>query len=175
MPTFTLIQPAVTVGAGGAASIDFTAIPSTYTDLVLKVSVRSDRTAAVSDGLLLKFNGSATGYSDRYLQGAGSGTPGSGVSPFGTTRIYTGEMNTNGSTASTFASFDIYIPNYTAAVNKSVSSDSVMEQNATTAYATLAAGLWSNTSAITSIQLTFTNSTNFVQYSTAYLYGVSNA
>jgi hypothetical protein len=175
MPTFTQIGTAVTVGALGATSIDFTAIPSTYTDLVLKVSVRSDRVAAISDGLLLKFNGSASTYSDRFLQGGGSGAPSSGTSPFGTTRIYTGEMNTNGSTASTFSSFDIYIPNYTASTNKSLSSDSVMEQNATTAYATLVAGLWSTSAAITSIQLTFSNSTTFVQYSTAYLYGVSNA
>jgi hypothetical protein len=168
-------MPAVVVGSGGATDITFSAIPATYTDLVLKVSVRSDRTAAISDGLLLKVNGSASTYTDRYLQGAGSGTPSSGTSPFGTTRIYTGEMDTNGATASTFASFDIYIPNYAGSTYKSLSSDSVMEQNATTAYATLAAGLWSNTAAITSIQLTFSNSTTFVQHSTAYLYGVSNA
>jgi len=175
MPTYTQIGSVVSVGALGATDITFSAIPATYTDLVLKVSVRSDRVAAISDGLLLKFNGSASTYSDRYLQGGGSGSPSSGASPFGTTRIYTGEMNTNGSTASTFSSFDIYIPNYTASTNKSLSSDSVMEQNATTAYATLVAGLWSNSAAITSIQLTFSNSTTFVQYSTAYLYGVSNA
>ena len=37
--TFQLIS-STTVGAGGASSIDFTSIPSTYTDLVIKWSGR---------------------------------------------------------------------------------------------------------------------------------------
>jgi hypothetical protein len=37
MATFTQIGSAVVVGSGGAAAIDFTSIPSTYTDL-LKVT-----------------------------------------------------------------------------------------------------------------------------------------
>ena len=40
MATYTLIS-SVTVGAGGASSIDFTSIPSTYTDLLVKISARS--------------------------------------------------------------------------------------------------------------------------------------
>ena len=157
-----------------AASVTFANIPQTgYTDLKIVASVRTDRTAAISDGLLMKFNGSSTSYTDRYLQGAGSGTPGSGTSPFGTTRIYTGEMDTNGATASTFASFDIYIPNYTSSNFKSISSDFVIENNATTAYATLAAGQWSNAAANSSIQFSFANSTNFTANSTFSLYGLA--
>ncbi len=71
----------------------------------------------------------------------------------------------------TFANGEIYIPNYTASVNKSVSIDSVTENNATSAIAALDAGLWANTAAITSINLNGNNG-NFVQYSTAYLYGI---
>ena len=37
--TFTQIA-SVTVGSGGAASIDFTSIPSTYTDLCIKTSIK---------------------------------------------------------------------------------------------------------------------------------------
>ena len=37
--TYTLIS-SVTVGSGGAASIEFTSIPADYTDLLLKVSMR---------------------------------------------------------------------------------------------------------------------------------------
>jgi hypothetical protein len=40
--TYTAIKT-VTVGSGGAANIDFTSIPQTYTDLVLKVSARMNR------------------------------------------------------------------------------------------------------------------------------------
>ena len=31
----------ITVGSGGAASIDFTSIPQTYTDLLVKISLRA--------------------------------------------------------------------------------------------------------------------------------------
>ena len=48
----------------------------------------------------------------------------------------------------------------------------VSENNATTAYATLNAGLWSNTAAINAIGLTITSGQNFAQYSTATLYGI---
>ena len=51
MPTtFTKIA-SVSVGAGGASSIDFTSIPSTYTDLVVKVSYRT--TDATNTGTLI--------------------------------------------------------------------------------------------------------------------------
>jgi hypothetical protein len=76
-------------------------------------------------------------------------------------------------TASTFASADIYIPNYTSSDYKSISIDTVTEKNATDAYMRLTAGLWSNTAAITSIGLNCSASGNFVQYSTFYLYGVA--
>jgi len=80
-------------------------------------------------------------------------------------------MNESGYTASTFASGEMYIPNYAGSNSKSFSADSVQETNASLAYSYLMAGLWSNSSAITSIALTpFTG--NFAQYSTATLYGI---
>jgi hypothetical protein len=85
--------------------------------------------------------------------------------------------NINGasSTSSTFSNGEFYIPNYAGSTNKSISMDLVMENNATAGYQSLTAGLWSNTSAITSIKLQSANGFNFVIYSTAYLYGVKNA
>ena len=53
--TFTLIASS-TVGAGGASSIDFTSIPSTYTDLVIKASLRSDRNTGSATYLTITFN-----------------------------------------------------------------------------------------------------------------------
>ena len=162
--TFTLIASS-TVGSGGAATIDFSSIPSTYTDLVLKISGRSSySTTAV--GIQFGFNGQAAGTSitGKTIQGAGSGTPVS---------YSAWQPNIDGAsaTASTFASVDIYLPNYTSSNNKSASSDSVQEDNATTAYAEMHAALWSNTSAINRITIT-PNSGSFVQHSTAYLYGI---
>jgi hypothetical protein len=48
-----------------------------------------------------------------------------------------------------------------------------MENNATLSLMNLAAGLWSNTSAITSIKITAVGT--FEQYSTATLYGIKNS
>lgn len=55
----------VTVAAGGASSIEFTSISQTYTDLLLKVSLRDNRTDSPVTDTLLTFNGSSSGYSMR--------------------------------------------------------------------------------------------------------------
>jgi hypothetical protein len=86
-----------------------------------------------------------------------------------------GDINGNTSTSNTFGNGSIYIPNYAGSNNKSVSTDVVVENNATESSQYLLAGLWSDTSAITTIRLYSRNSHNFLQYSTAYLYGISNA
>ena len=160
--TFTLIS-AVTVGAGGAASIDFTSIPSTYTDLVLKISGRVAGTGSGTQ-LRVRFNGSATGYADRNVEGTGAAT--GSVNRTGSTYTYvTSLIQAGGGNPSpnTWSSIDMYVPNYAGAANKSMSFDSVTEISAsTTAYADLTSGLWSNTSAITSINLTSQDGSNFV-------------
>ena len=162
--TYTLIS-AVTVGAGGAASIDFTSIPSTYTDLCIKVSVRDGDNNWVSN---MKFNG--TNGSSRYIQGNGASASSGNETDM---RFI---VNSSGSTASTFGNAEIYIPNYAnTSYNKSVSIDAVSEANATTAYMRMIAALWSSTAAINQITLTNVVSGNIPQYSTAYLYGVKNA
>ena len=170
--TYTLISSS-TVGAGGAASIDFTSIPSTYTDLCLVVSPRTNR-ALVNDYLKIGYNGSTTGYSGIQLAGNGASASSATFSGISAPQ-YAGDIDGANATASTFSNVQIYIPNYAGSTNKSYSIDAVMETNATTAYATLSAGLWSNTSAITSIKLQPGVGTNFVQYSTAYLYGIKNS
>jgi hypothetical protein len=163
------------VGSGGAASIDFTSIPNTYTDLCLKVSARTSEAQSIGP-MIIQFNGSTTSYSSRELAGAGSGTPSSASRGVLNNGLYLGNGVGNSATANTFDNMEIYIPNYAGSTNKSLSVDHVGEDNATTAYATFVAGLWSNTAAITSIKLyPFSGSTNLTQYSTATLYGVNNA
>jgi len=56
-------------------------------------------------------------------------------------------------TANTFGNGSLYIPNYAGATNKSLSFDSVAENNATSAWLQITAGLWSSTAAITRITL----------------------
>jgi hypothetical protein len=166
--TFELIASS-TVGSGGAASISFSSIPSTYTDLVIKISGRSDL-SQIRESFKINLNGSTASFTEKGLYGLGTGGSGS-------------ESNANPlfasaatATSNTFSSIDIYVPNYTSSNYKSISMDSVTESNdASGPVCYLASGLWSNTSSVSSITFTFSSASNFVQYSTAYLYGVKNA
>jgi hypothetical protein len=162
--TYTLIQK-TTLNAS-AASITFSSIPQTFTDLVVRLSGRSTR-AAVDDNPIVKFNGSASNYTERRL--AGDGT--TAVSYTATT-IYAGVVPATTGTASTFGNIEIYIPNYTSANYKSVSIDAVSERNATASWVELDAALWSDTAAITSIALSLSAS-DFAQYTSVSLYGVA--
>jgi hypothetical protein len=169
MPTTYEAIATVTVGSGGAANIEFTAIPATFTDLLVKGSLRTSATPGYAWGdVVVNFNGSSANRSQRGVYGTGSS-----ATSFSNSDLF-GRVSNSDSTASTFGSFEMYVPNYAGSTNKSVSIDSVSENNATAALADLIAGLWSNTAAITSIKLT-PDLGNFTQYSTATLYGIKNS
>jgi hypothetical protein len=163
----------VTVGAGGSSTMNFTSIPSTYTDLCVKLSMRTNKGSGTSDSIFLRMNGDtgSTNYKYRYLYGTGSST----ATGAATTDqwCYIGDSNITSSTSNNFTSADVYIPNYLSNGYKTVGSDLCMENNTTTTYTYLAANAWLSTSAITS--LSFITTASFVQYSTATLYGISKS
>ena len=163
----------VTVGSGGAANIEFTSIPGTYTDLVVKLSTRTNQ-ASGPDYVYLQFNGntSTSNYQGIFLRGNGSTTASSSNTAEG--KIRAAITTTSGETASTFSNCEIYIPNYTSSNNKSTSSDWVPENNATATFMGITAGLWTQTSVITSINLTL-GSGSFTQHSTATLFGIKSS
>lgn len=164
-----LIQT-VTVGSGGAASIEFGTggtIPQTYTDLLIVVSARSNRSATF-DNIRIMPNGATSGVSSRMLYGSGSS-----ASSF-TEAYISGYTNGNTATSSTFGNSSIYIPNYTSSAQKSFSMDSVSENNATAASQAISAGLWTGTTAITSIILDQGDGTTWLEYTSASLYGILN-
>ena len=168
---YTQIGATVTVGSGGTSSIDFNSIPSTYTDLVIKTSLRTNRSGFPADPINISLNGSTSNFNYRRIIGGGSG---SAASDSGSTGTVT-RADASTATASSFSNGEIYIPNYAGSSYKSLSGDVVTENNSTAsgdAYAELYATLWTNTAAITSISLTSVTSSNFVQYSTASLYGI---
>jgi hypothetical protein len=151
------------------ASIEFTSIPQTFTDLVVVVSARWNSGTGTAG---IRFNASDTGYSWRWLNGDGS-TASSLSASSNTGNI--GDFPANTTTSNTFSSHSIYIPNYTASQNKSFSVDTVTENNATSnAFQQIVANLWSNTAAITSLSLlTYNNGgLNLAVGSTASLYGI---
>jgi hypothetical protein len=136
--------------ATAAASIEFTSIPSTFTDLVVLISARTESNDGVSwFDIATEFNGSSSNLSGRVLYGTGSAT----ASIVDSTKIVI-RVSSNLATSSTFGNASVYIPNYTGSTNKSVSIDSVTENNATAAFQAITAGLWANTAAINSIKFT---------------------
>jgi hypothetical protein len=164
----TYIQIATTtVGAGGSATIDFTSIPSTYTDLLIKTSFRSTTTNV---WVQLAFNGLTTNMTARLLQGDGSAASSASYS----SALYNVLTNSSGSTASIFGSADLYIPSYAGSTNKSYSIETVDESTTSSANMALQARLWTNTAAINQITLT-AQSGLLAQHSTATLYGIKNS
>ncbi len=166
----------VTVGSGGASSIDIQNIPATYTDLCLVLSVRSNHTGG-NDDWYLRVNNVSTGgtYSNRGLYGNGS-SAGSWSGTGGTSgaQIY-GGWNNESTNTNIFTSIQIYFPNYAnTSYNKSFGWEGVQEYNSTTAYAYMGAGLYASTNAISRITFTSWNST-LAQHTTATLYGIKNS
>ena len=164
-----LIQT-VTVGAGGAANIQFTSIPQTYTDLKILVSAKDNGSGDINN-MNISFNGSTSNLLYRSLYTFGS-TAASDTASNG----FVGFTTQSGSgVTSNFNNMEIYIPNYTAARNKPINIDGVSEKNAATGVGlSIVANQWSNSAAITSVTLTPTTQ-SWVQYTTAYLYGVTSA
>lgn len=166
--TFELIGNSI-VGSGGSSSITFSSIPSTYTDLCLKVSARGT-SSDVFINCKFAFNASESSFSQRTIYGNGSSAA-----------SYTRSDNLNmflataaNNTASTFGNADIYIPNYAGSNIKSFVIEDVTEYNSGESYLQLHSGLWSSTAAITSITMT-PQTGSFAQYSSAYLYGIKSS
>jgi hypothetical protein len=167
--TFTLIASS-TVGAGGSASIDFTSIPNTYTDLCLKLSLRNSYAGTYVSGKLRVNSNSSSIYTSRILSGGGSSVGSSSYGP--ASQLEWGPAGANNLTANTFSSVEMYFPSYTSSNDKSISIDGVMETNDSSNNALqLWAGLAATSSAISSIEVNF-NAGSWMQYSTAYLYGI---
>ena len=172
-PTMTLIS-SQTLG-GSTASVTFSSIPSTYNDLKLVVSARGDA-AAFPVAINMKINSDTTSkYSYTHLLGNSSATSSTRASSQTVDAI----QNVDGAsaTASTFGSWEIYIPNYTSTASKPYFNIDVNETNdATAAHANISANshLYTGASGITQIDLT-PSSGNFVQYSTFTLYGIKNS
>jgi hypothetical protein len=163
----------VTVGASGSSSIEFANIPQTFTDLRLTASLRGSN-AGTRDDFQLLFNNSTSGYSRRRILGYDSNLMASDSAS--SQAAFNPSTTANTATASIFGLLEFYIPNYTSANYKSFSTEEMGENNSASSWIIgLQAGLWSNTAAITQINLTPYSSRTFLQYSSATLYGILKA
>jgi hypothetical protein len=161
----TLIQT-TTLGTA-AASIEFTSIPQTYTDLYVLISGRSN-VATLDDGIRIRFNfdTNSANYQGRRLYGLGNST--------GTDTSYTSIAAFTGSsrTANTFANTCIYIPNYTSSTRKTFSAEGASENNAVAVTTGVSASSWAGPDAITTITFYPDTGTTISADSTISLYGI---
>lgn len=170
----TYVALAKTVLTGTQATVTFSSIASTYTDLILVISARTDY-ASTRDNIFVTVNGSATGYSETYLYGYNPTAASAALSSQTKwSKIY---CNAATSTSNTFSNDELYFSNYSGSTYKTMSGSDAVEGNITTSGTIIAAtaDLWQNTSAISSITLTPETGPNFVSGSSFYLYGIKNS
>ncbi len=171
MPSSRFLISSQTLGSA-TSSVTFSGIPSSYADLVLRYSARSNA-SSIYDFLQLRINGlSTTIYSDTVMygnDGVSFSTRGTNVA-----QLYAPRFGVDGNTATsnTFSNGEVYIPSYTASQNKPIGMFAAQENNSTDAYIAAAAGLIRETGAVTSIGLTLITGPNFQIGSSFYLYGL---
>jgi hypothetical protein len=170
--TYTLISSNVL--GSSAASVTFSAIPSTYTDLVIRMSVRLDA-GGTEDSFWLRLNGLSTSiYSKTSV--IDSGGTALSLRDTSTTQINLGDADAAGSTSNTFSSVEFYLPNYAGTTQKPSSIAYAQENNSISVYQVGAiAGLTNLTSAVSSITLLSRTGVNLVSGSSFYLYGIKNS
>jgi hypothetical protein len=159
-----------TVGSGGASSITFSSIPSTYTHLQLRYIART-LYAGAADSAVVQVNGStANSYTIHYLYGDGTSAAAAATAPY--TFTYAGYLPGATVTANVFgvAIVDLLDASNTSKY-KTIRSLNGMDANGS-GNARLTSGLIQDTSAISSIKLTADNGSNFAQYSHFALYGI---
>lgn len=162
----------ITVGSGGSSIITFSSIPQTYTDLMLKVSARTTDTQSIGP-ITLRFNSATSNYTSRDSYGTGTSMGSTSRGNIGSA-LYLGNGVGNAATANTFGNMEVYISQYTGGKYKTLTAENVGEDNSSTAYSTYISGLWSDTSAITSISI-IGLSTDLMQYSSFTLYGIKSS
>jgi hypothetical protein len=163
--TYEPIQ-SYTLGSA-AASIDFTSIGSTFTDLRL---VLAGSTSA-STYLYFTINNTTTPYSYTYLYGTGSVAGSKRNTSAGLTGVFINDEVATGVSSRFLAELDFF--SYAGSTNKTSLSKYSGDRNGT-GQVQLNVNLWGSTSAINRLTL-YPSSGNFEIGTTATLYGIKNA
>ena len=161
---------ATTTLGSAAATITFSSIPATYTDLRIVLSA----TYANPDSPRLRFNSTSTGYSRTFV--GGQGTTASSGSYQNEASIFLGDSGWFGILGSTtipdLTTIDIF--SYAGSTNKTILSTTSCDKNGT-GFTISYVGLWRNTAAINTILLATTSGNNYNSGTTATLYGIKAA
>jgi hypothetical protein len=166
--TYVLLSSNVLATA--AASVTFSAIPSTYTDLVVRWTGRGTTSA----NYVITFNGTGgTSYSHIRLTGSGSAAA-SGQASNTSFIQYVGSLEDTSYTANIFDSNEIYVPGYATSNDKPTGGTGTQENNAASSFMNATAGLFRSSSAISSMTIG-AQSGDMIAGSSFYLYGIKNS
>ena len=159
----------ISVGSGGASSISFTSIPSTFTHLQIRGIARSGR-ASTQDEYKINYN-SDTGnnYSRHSVVGYGSGVEATGFVSQSHWRA--GWFAGNNLTANGFGAAVFDILDYTNTNKYKTGRGFTSYDGNGNGNSGFVSGVWLSTSAITQIDITPAFS-SFLQYSSFALYGI---
>ena len=160
----------VTVGSGGASSIEFTSIGSGWQHLQIRYLARL---ASAGEDVLMRFNGDTGTNYVRVHQLKGDGSSASAAALTSGTQIFPGFIPGSGDTASIFGAVVVDILDYTSTSKHKVTRSFGGADKNGSGDVYLRSGMWfpSSIAAITSIALTG-NGGNFAQHTTAALYGI---
>ncbi len=162
----------VTVGSGGSSTITFSSIPGTFSHLQIRAISRKS-SAGGGDGIFIRLNSdTGSNYAVHELDGNGSSVSANGAAS-------QGQMNptataTSSQSASVFGAQIWDILDY-ANTNKykTLRAMNAFDNNGS-GKIRYGSGLWMNTNAITTIDITG-NGDNFAQYTHFALYGIRSA
>jgi hypothetical protein len=159
------------------ATITFSSIPATYTDLVLQISARSSQATDNQDPLWVRFNSdTANNYSfTNFYAYQGNVVYSDRAGNIGYFQAYSAQTANN--PANLFSTIEIYIPNYTSTATRQVNVTGMTEQTSASGVyvANTSAINWRGTAAISTITLTLQTGPNFVSGSRFDLYGIKNS
>ena len=159
-----------TVGAGGASTITFSSIPSTYTHLQVRLIARGNN-ANTYDSYLVRANSdTGSNYTFHSLDGNGSVASAGAIAPYGGYRGC--ELTGATATSGMFGAGVVDILDY-ANTNKYKTARMLggNDRNGSGGLS-LTSGVWMNTAAVTRIDITPVFGSSFVQYSSFALYGI---
>jgi len=174
MPNTYILIASNTLGSN-TSTITFSSIPATFTDLVLKMSYRTNAFGATEVGCRVAINGvSTTTYSNTRIEQSGTSVASARLTdnPFGP---IVGAGTGDGASASNFGNTEVYIPSYLISQNKPYYAGFTAETQSSSTRLGQAGLLWRNTPAITSLTLTTADGSNYITASSFYLYGIKNS
>jgi hypothetical protein len=175
----------VTVGSGGASSINFTSIPSTYQHLQIRYIGQTSRGTYANDALGMRMNSDGgNNYSFHIMRTSETSNSATVVQGFGTQdkiNFDYGSIGASGGGGVYFGAGVIDILDYKNTNKyKTVRCLYGVDNNGTVSgvypITGIASGAWLNTNAITSIELnTPATGASFTQYSKFGLFGIKGA